>query len=232
MAEANTIQWKRLSIEAVTIVASILLAFAIDAWWDYIGDRREEAELLRNLESELANNSQILTNDIKDVEDYTEAARRLLAATESVDAVSLPLESIGKDLWQTMSWRTSNLSTASLDSAINTGRLALIRDDELRTALSGWPARLSDMSEEEMFEWRHITERYRPFVGGRVKIPSLEGPDPPPLPEGASLRRLMQSDEFHSLLAMRLDVSLVSLQDKRETLSELKNLLELLRPED
>lgn len=232
MVEANNIHWKRLTIEAVAIVASILLAFAIDAWWDYIGDRREEAELLRNLESELENNLKILTDDIEYVENYTEATRRLLAATESDAAASLYLESIGTELWETMSWRTSNLSTASLDSAINNGWLALVRDDELRSALSGWPSRLGDMSEEEMFEWRHITERYRPFVGGIVKIPSLEGPDSPPLPEGASLRRLMQSDEFHSVLSMRLDVSLVSLRDKRETLSELNKLLGLLRTED
>jgi len=42
MINADKIPWKRLSVEAAAIVASILLAFAIDAWW---GDRqRDEAE--------------------------------------------------------------------------------------------------------------------------------------------------------------------------------------------
>jgi hypothetical protein len=34
LIEPQKIQWKRLSVEAVAIVASILFAFAIDAWWD------------------------------------------------------------------------------------------------------------------------------------------------------------------------------------------------------
>jgi len=230
MTQANNIQWKRLSVEAAAIVASILLAFAIDAWWDHRSDRREEAELLISLEAEFSANLQVLLQDIEYVENYTEAARRLLAATMSDDIVGLPLESIGTDLWRTMSWRTSNLSTTALDSAINEGQLALISNGELRAALSEWPSRLGDMGEEEIFEWRHVTQRYRPFVGSFVRIPSLEGPDAPLLPEGTSLRRLLQIDEFHSILSMRLDVSLVSLQDKRETLDELNRLLDLLQP--
>lgn len=34
MTETQSIAWRRLSIEATVIVASILLAFAIDAWWE------------------------------------------------------------------------------------------------------------------------------------------------------------------------------------------------------
>ena len=42
MTETQNIPWKRLSVEAAAIVASILLAFTIDAWW---GDRqKDEAE--------------------------------------------------------------------------------------------------------------------------------------------------------------------------------------------
>jgi len=39
--ETEKIPWKRLVLEATAIVASILLAFAIDAWWDERQDRKE-----------------------------------------------------------------------------------------------------------------------------------------------------------------------------------------------
>ena len=42
MSIAQTIQWKRLFVEAVAIVGSILLAFAIDAWWE---DRSDNVRL-------------------------------------------------------------------------------------------------------------------------------------------------------------------------------------------
>lgn len=34
MTDTRKVPWKRISVEAVAIVGSILLAFAIDAWWD------------------------------------------------------------------------------------------------------------------------------------------------------------------------------------------------------
>jgi len=34
MSNADKTPWKRIAVEAVAIVASILLAFAIDAWWE------------------------------------------------------------------------------------------------------------------------------------------------------------------------------------------------------
>lgn len=53
------IPWNRLIIEAIVIVGSILLAFAIDAWWDDLGRRESEREYLQAL-----------------VDDYAEGLRR------------------------------------------------------------------------------------------------------------------------------------------------------------
>jgi hypothetical protein len=78
------------------------------------------------------------------------------------------------------------------------------------------------------FQGNHLTERYRPFVGRIIPIPSLEGAEREP-PDPDSLRRLLESVEFNSLLSMRLDVSLVSLKDKNDTLAELNRILDLLK---
>ena len=56
MRDANSIQWKRLSVEAAAIVASILLAFSIDAWWAEQKDRRAESEILSRLHEEFTLN--------------------------------------------------------------------------------------------------------------------------------------------------------------------------------
>ncbi len=42
--------------EATAIVLSILLAFAIDAWWQQLVERREEVQLLSALRTEFAVN--------------------------------------------------------------------------------------------------------------------------------------------------------------------------------
>jgi hypothetical protein len=56
MADPKSIQWIRLSVEASAIVASILLAFAIDAWWAEQQDRRAENEVLNRLHEEFTLN--------------------------------------------------------------------------------------------------------------------------------------------------------------------------------
>lgn len=44
--------WRDLGLEGVVIVVSILLAFALDAWWDSRGQRREEIQVLENLRAD------------------------------------------------------------------------------------------------------------------------------------------------------------------------------------
>lgn len=52
MAEPRIIPWKRIGVEAAAIVASILSAFAIDAWWDARVDLSRSKAQLRTLEIE------------------------------------------------------------------------------------------------------------------------------------------------------------------------------------
>ncbi|MDX1514954.1 MAG: hypothetical protein R3174_14555 [Gammaproteobacteria bacterium] len=55
MMNSLDIRWKRLIIESAAIVASILLAFAIDAWWDNRNNRADERVVLQSLLDDLRN---------------------------------------------------------------------------------------------------------------------------------------------------------------------------------
>jgi len=46
MSDSQKNRWKSLSIEATAIVVSILLAFAIDAWWE---ERQTEQDIIEDL---------------------------------------------------------------------------------------------------------------------------------------------------------------------------------------
>ena len=46
------VPWLRVFVEGVVIVASILLAFGIEAWWDGVQERAEEQLTLRALRVE------------------------------------------------------------------------------------------------------------------------------------------------------------------------------------
>ncbi|MFT5140449.1 MAG: hypothetical protein ACI9H8_002140 [Lysobacterales bacterium] len=59
------IQWGRLAIEAAVIILSILLAFAIDAWWDQNQQQKLAAEQLVRVKAELESNAEIIEFKLK-----------------------------------------------------------------------------------------------------------------------------------------------------------------------
>ena len=66
--------WRRLATEMVAIVGSILLAFAIDAWWDDVQLRQDERAALQQLREEFQSNA----DAIHSARDSRERARGLL----------------------------------------------------------------------------------------------------------------------------------------------------------
>ena len=49
MGKLQSISWPRIIAEGVAIVASILIAFSIDAWWTERQAREQERNVLTNL---------------------------------------------------------------------------------------------------------------------------------------------------------------------------------------
>jgi hypothetical protein len=53
MTNDSNIQWKPILVEGAAVVASILLAFAIDAWWDSVKAQNETQEILNAVRLEM-----------------------------------------------------------------------------------------------------------------------------------------------------------------------------------
>ena len=76
--------WKRLALEAVVIVSSILLAFGIDAWWQEGEEQREVRESLAALRSEFVENRSRLDSAIVSGERRVAAIDGMLRKTTPV----------------------------------------------------------------------------------------------------------------------------------------------------
>jgi hypothetical protein len=87
MNDATRIQWKRLIAEGMAIVVSILLAFSIDAWWNDLQERKDEAVILTTLLVEFRD----IAGNIDDINDYHTAilasAYRLAELSEKASEV-------------------------------------------------------------------------------------------------------------------------------------------------
>ena len=130
------------------IVASILLAFGIDAWWADVQDRREEALILRALETEFREN----LAEFRAVHDvharYAQELGDLVARVVSQPDGST-LQVAESELRPLISFRTADPATGTLSTLLASGRIDLIRNEELQQALAGWPAAVEDVAEDE-----------------------------------------------------------------------------------
>lgn len=148
MGEKTNVSWARISAEAVAIVGSILLAFAIDAWWDDLKDRELEQELLASLIKEFRSTAAAFELQSTRHEQRRTAALKLSALNDELIRELGP-ENL-RQLWlQAYSHDISDPPQGALSGAIASGQLSLIRDSELRSRLAGWSGRLTDLQRTE-----------------------------------------------------------------------------------
>ena len=136
MTEPRIIPWKRIAVEAAAIVASILFAFAIDAWWDDRKQQEAEQVILQTLLDDLRI-KQVLLADMnrfnEAIVESTETLLRVAAGTEQ----KLSEDNIDRLIVDT--WWTSNEAlwdSAPLNLLVAGGNLSLVSDPSLVQALA------------------------------------------------------------------------------------------------
>ena len=85
MIKGQSIEWKRVSIEVLSIVGSILLAFSIDAWWDDRQQHNEERIILQRLLNDFQDMRKYLAEQILYNEAILESAKTLQRMSANVE---------------------------------------------------------------------------------------------------------------------------------------------------
>ena len=171
MNETQNIPWKRISVEAAAIVASILLAFAIDAWWSARQLAVEEQELLSQLKTESEVNSVLLAESREFHEALLETTQSLLDVTGPDATTNITeMDDFKRYLAEMLRWRTFDPQTGVLTGIIQSGKLGVIRSDRLRAALASWPAKVHDLVEDEVFAVDFTEQIVRPYFSSNTSI--------------------------------------------------------------
>ncbi len=124
----------RFMVEGLVIVVSILMAFAIDAWWAerQVSNEREalKASLTQELESSIVTIREVysaIDADLVKIDEFLEARSR---------ADFSSMESMGYALYAALNYQEAPLFVATLDSAIAGGGIELIESKEFRLSVS------------------------------------------------------------------------------------------------
>ena len=224
MTRSEKIPWKRISVEAAAIVGSILLAFAIDAWWDELKDRELEQELLASLIEEFEGAA--VEFEIR----WTGHEHRLAAAMQlsalSDKSIKQLNPEVLKILWhQAYSPAMSDPPQGALTSAIATGRISLIRNKTLKSRLTGWSGRLADLNHTERNLSDYVNNVFIPDMSNRALLPHVSTVT---TPDFADALLAMPTKNHLNWIAL---VTGISQEENEKIQDEVAKILDLLREE-
>lgn len=163
----------RLMGEALAIVLSILLAFAIDAWWQDRAEYREETRALRALRDEFEVNRQLLAKFVAFHSDLRSSALAILqlAADPTAEIATEEMDRMIVDV----AWWGSFFSfeSAALDAVILGAKLDLLNNEALRRMLADWRGQLASASAQNTQEFEHYFGVLMPILRPRANLAQI-----------------------------------------------------------
>lgn len=134
--------------ESFVVIASILVAFGIDAWWDQRKAVSLEHELLVSLEGGFEQNVRLAEEVIREAKRQQALIGRFVAMSPA-EAAQIPSDSVYtvlRALWRPNYIRPrpgdplvgAGVNSAALMATLGAGQLSLISDNRLLVALGNW----------------------------------------------------------------------------------------------
>jgi hypothetical protein len=177
MKNVQTIPWKRISVESIAIVASILLAFGIDAWWGERLERSQEQILLTRLSTEFSTNLERI-DELKGYSIIADAALKLYGLIDEAllndeQTVQVPTGMLRLVLIAPV----FEADIPLLDALTKAGKLDIVDDSRIVAVVSVWERQLRDYTSMAERARRDVDTQLLPALYKRADIgPLLVGP--------------------------------------------------------
>ncbi len=146
MNTVRDIPWPRILAEGAAIVASILLAFWIQAWWDDNQEERQLHEILEALEEAFSGNLSLINESIEVVSANYELLNRFIQiGPEDID--NIPMGDRYRTLRAMWVPDTRNLNTGLLLKMLDAERLKSLRNAELQQGIAHWQSWVEQLNQ-------------------------------------------------------------------------------------
>lgn len=157
------ITWLRFAGESFVIIASILLAFAIEAGWQNRLETRAQHLQLVALYEDFRENLAELEDREATVQSVVQDQLQLLALLRSAPAgveLHVPDSLVGA----LRSVGTIDPVQGTLDALIGSGRLDQVSNPSLRAALTDWPRLVSDVRTDQLEALQYMMRELIPYL--------------------------------------------------------------------
>ncbi len=227
---------RRLFVEGVLIVASILLAFGIEAWWVSRGEQAAEVEALQHLHDEFTATAERLAQTGERHESILRSAKRLLSMTGPTPPANLDTLAVDSLVLDLLGAPTVEPESVTLDALIGAGRLDLLSSSELRRELASWSSAMADLAQEEQLAVEQMDQRFLPLIWDYVPVVTIGvtalaggyGGDVEPSRFPRRYGELFQERRFENAVEERMNSSRRSLRDLRRVEGIVQRILQLI----
>jgi len=128
--------WTAVAIEFVIVVVGVVIGFQVTDWKESRKERRQEHTYLVRLLSDMDRSIENLTREVDTQAEWYERGSQALFAIVNNDRSAMPDEKTGFSLLAATRLSTSSPLMATINELIGGGNLNLIRNPELRAAIS------------------------------------------------------------------------------------------------
>ena len=133
MKRSQEVPWKRIFVEAVAVVASILIAFTIDAWWQDRTEKIVEVQYLHALREDLLSSLELLDNEEAVQQRQVEYLESLLLTNSNTPYSEELRQWMGNGLWVIGTYEPQLSALQDLESS---GQAQIIDNQDIRRALA------------------------------------------------------------------------------------------------
>ncbi|RNC87994.1 MAG: hypothetical protein ED556_02045 [Winogradskyella sp.] len=158
--------------EILLVVIGILIALQINNWNENRKNRAQEQEILTQLFSEYGSNLEQIESKISLRDDVIKSCIKLLSYTQNPPE-NLSPDSIDYHLSRVVLRPTFDPQLGVSNELINSGKLYLLSNPQLRNSISSYPSFLKELNEEEMNIFRITEEQLFPFLVANYQIGGL-----------------------------------------------------------
>lgn len=159
--------------ELVVVVAGILIAFTLDAWWDGRTEAEWRHSEFQSLQQEFTTSRVQLEQWIRIHEmiaDRTGFVIETLENSPAGTAVPIP----DTVLAGVLVMPTYDPTLGTLEALLASGDLSRLREPHLVALLARWPGMVADVREDEESVVRHVQTQLIPLLGSRVDLARVQ----------------------------------------------------------
>ncbi len=176
MQDSQTIDWKRITVEAAAVVVSILIAFGIDAWWQERNERIALVQYLVHFENEVIANDDLIDLHLARIADDLVALHKVLLALSDPDQQALA-ESFKHDLANALWIRIPEVSMDAYDELTNSGNLRFVGNAQFKKAFNEYGNRADYLDSSYDFSTSLYLDHILTTIGPHLAISSLGWPE-------------------------------------------------------